>query len=674
MIYKKINWDLIISICVVSVSLGVCATLLSFRGMPISEGWYSEYAWKINHGAVPYKDFEYLFPPLYLYIVAGFTRVFGYSIFALRILGVIVFVLIGDVLYLTLREIFDNLPAVIASIAALLFLQSENAQVFYDYIRFHDLFAFLAMLFLVLSSKQIIQGKVERKRKNELISKILAIGVFAICVIDVLLLLINYVKTKDKLTLFFMLFIGACLLVGMALSISHRKEYIIDINLAAILCGVFVSTECMIKQSNGVLMIIFVCMYFLFYMMRVNRDFLSAFINAFLGILVSFSGLLIYLCATNSYEQFMNCCVLNALKAKGGVSTGLFSWIFRELDVLKIEIYQPIIFTLIIIGLLFWNMRRKEHEGEGKYTGMFLLTCGGVFVVSILLFATSTNRAITSIVNYSILYLPEKVFFTCTIYFLMFGIFLLFCKIDQNILKLYKGLLCFPVLGTIFTQGYGCGMSGGLATSQTAIGLAFLIALLLKLLIMINNKYLVTMATFFVLAMSTSFFSTKAVQLYYWWGFEEGSLEDNNTESIVPMLSGIQMCQEKKKLYDTVYTDVLKYSDEEDDIFCFPNCPIFYTMTNRHSNTYTLVQWFDVSSADSINNDIKLLDNHHPQMIIIVNMPDNVYESHEMLFSTRQTRKMRESLNQIIVDSYEEIDTVEINDGYSVSVYNYLNK
>ena len=71
------------------------AALLSFRTMPVSEGWYAEYAWQINHGNLPYRDFEYLFFPLYLFIISFYTRIFGYSILALRILGVVVFGCIG---------------------------------------------------------------------------------------------------------------------------------------------------------------------------------------------------------------------------------------------------------------------------------------------------------------------------------------------------------------------------------------------------------------------------------------------------------------------------------------------------------------------------------------------------------------------------------------------------
>ena len=81
------------------IVFAVCAIyagILSTRGMPPTEGWYSHYAYLMNvEGAVPYRDFELLFPPLYTYLIALFCRVFGYEILALRILGILIYALTG---------------------------------------------------------------------------------------------------------------------------------------------------------------------------------------------------------------------------------------------------------------------------------------------------------------------------------------------------------------------------------------------------------------------------------------------------------------------------------------------------------------------------------------------------------------------------------------------------
>ena len=55
----------IVGLIVSFISCAVIALLFSFKTMTIVEGWHSEYAWQINHGNLPYRDFEYLFFPLY---------------------------------------------------------------------------------------------------------------------------------------------------------------------------------------------------------------------------------------------------------------------------------------------------------------------------------------------------------------------------------------------------------------------------------------------------------------------------------------------------------------------------------------------------------------------------------------------------------------------------------
>ena len=64
----------------VALLLALLAGILTTRGISPAEGWYSYYAYQINEqGAVPYVDFELLFPPLYTYLIALFTRIFGYE-------------------------------------------------------------------------------------------------------------------------------------------------------------------------------------------------------------------------------------------------------------------------------------------------------------------------------------------------------------------------------------------------------------------------------------------------------------------------------------------------------------------------------------------------------------------------------------------------------------------
>ena len=80
--------------------------LMCNKTMPFAEGWYTYYAQLINEkGLLPYKDFEYLFSPLYIYFIAFVTRFFGYDILTLRCVGILMFAIIALGVYLFITEI-----------------------------------------------------------------------------------------------------------------------------------------------------------------------------------------------------------------------------------------------------------------------------------------------------------------------------------------------------------------------------------------------------------------------------------------------------------------------------------------------------------------------------------------------------------------------------------------
>ena len=75
------------------------------RSFPFAEGWYTYYAKCINEGQLPYRDFEYLYSPIYINFLSLFVRIFGYDIIALRRLGIVFFALIALGLYLCVTTI-----------------------------------------------------------------------------------------------------------------------------------------------------------------------------------------------------------------------------------------------------------------------------------------------------------------------------------------------------------------------------------------------------------------------------------------------------------------------------------------------------------------------------------------------------------------------------------------
>lgn len=136
---------------IVGVVCCIYSGSLANKAMAPSEGWYSYYASLINEkGAVPYVDFELLFPPLYTYLIALITKIFGYKIIVLRICGVMVYTLTGIFACLIFNKLFKKpFLGVLGGLTAIAFVQSESAQVFYDYIRFMDLSVYVSVYFFL---------------------------------------------------------------------------------------------------------------------------------------------------------------------------------------------------------------------------------------------------------------------------------------------------------------------------------------------------------------------------------------------------------------------------------------------------------------------------------------------------------------------------------------------
>ena len=351
---KIINVRWLTGLLMVTICCAIYATLMSFRTMSLSEGWYTEYAWQINNGNMPYRDFEYLFFPLYLHIIAFFTRFFGYSIFALRVLGVIVFASIGAALYCVFAKVFDNFSATVAAITATMFVQSEVAQVFYDYIRFHDLFAVITMYFLVNVTQSCMKTQsLENSRFSSFFEQIcVPIVILATGISGVL----HYPFSQSHKIFgacLVLIIVASCKLIwNVAVLCSHKRSKAAKCvgNISAHLCGIFVSAECMIKQSNGTIMIAFLLIYIICCGIFLKRkSFFSALRGVVSGIIFSFSLLSLYLLQMQSLKQFVQCCFKSALAAKGGIITALFQWIPSN-----ITLYFPKIYVTVFVVLALY--------------------------------------------------------------------------------------------------------------------------------------------------------------------------------------------------------------------------------------------------------------------------------------------------------------------------------
>ena len=605
-------------ICLCFLAAALCAIyagVLSTRTFSPAEGWYSYYAYLINEeGAVPYLDFELLFPPLYTYIIAFITKIFGYAIMPLRIFGVIIFTLTGVFAFLIFEKLTKN-PwlGFIGGLLTMSMLQSEVVQVFYDYIRIMDLNVYIAIFFF--------------------------------------LRYVDKFKTDGELK-------------------SHP-------NVNIIIGTIFAVFASMYKQSSGLIFLLF-CFAFVIFMcvcLPRKKELLTQLLTM-LGITaVMYGAMFAFIASKGAFSKYLHYNFVSSVDAKGGGSiiSVLFGWIPRS----GTNLLFGALLTLIPAGLLIlfiWLSRKypaADDEINPAFVRGFKIILPILAIAAVILpliwgdYAGVINEMSGSIIMY-------VVFLFCTLFFAVSALALIFRKKLQITDEARHHKYLF-LSGVIFTLAFSVCTSGGLAESQTALGFAFLPIALLSALSFRKREVAIFCLTALMVFQTTFGFSRKVICTYSWWGLSTGVLEKQTETCDIPLLKGIKMSPAYARMYNNVYYGVTNNTEPDDEIFVFPHMPVLYLATDRPRATQTIIQWFDVATDSAIIQDIELIKQKKPKVLVICTIGDYVISSHEASFRHGEKsglREMQDFLEEFVEDEgYMRLSRNRIPDGYVVSVW-----
>lgn len=570
--------------------------LMCNKTMPFAEGWYTYYAQLINEkGLLPYRDFEYLFSPLYIYFIAFVTRFFGYDILTLRCVGILMFAIIALGVYLFITEIVGRKKAWIAaitSVTAVMYLQSEVVQIFYDYIRLMDIFAVFTVLFLIRAVK----------------------------------------------------------------AMQHSENQGVKVNL--FLCGLFNSLFINVKQNVGlifwaytIVLIIYLGVYFQQSIKAIVKNLMQ-----FLLPIVAVTGAIYLLLAvTGGLKGYLSMTSGGAISAKGGMIAILFNWVPNNWNLFQNAMPEASVVLLVVVALMValaiaeHKNKVARHDANGAWSkiadihgGGYLLAIGLLLVMAVrhkdMAVAISDWKSVTPYFFFEIVF-PA---------FLLFGFWFLY-----NIIKKQQNaetfLLWFTLAGSYVAISWGCGNSGGLAEGQATTGVAFVVAFILYGLSYQWLQILQVVAVVACIGLTIQSCTKKMVNTYNWWGADEADFwaSENNIED-VPLLSKIRASTDTKAVYEEICKEITEGVQEDETIYCFPQIPIFYSLCNRWDpGVRSKVEWFDVSTDEAVEADIDILKESPPKAILMYNVGDDVYEAHESAFRKGQasgTRKMRDFL------------------------------
>ena len=608
---KKI-WSAKIYAFVTVMACGLYAFFTSLRTMPFAEGWYTYYAQCINNGESAYKDFDYLFTPLYINLIALFTRIFGYKIIYLRLLGVVFFCLIALFLFLTIKEIFNYRIAAIVTVPTMMYLQSEVVQVFYDYVRLMDIMAVATLLYIIKYIKEL-NGDNEKKKRNYLL-----------------------------------------------------------------VAGVTNSAFILIKQNMGIVYgaYIIILLLAINIVKRVGKKEGVKYIGYFgLGLIVPIIFTVIIMLLNGSLFCFMSQTGSDAIAAKGGVVAILFGWFVNNADTFLNQLL-PAIITMLVIAIL--NLKFKAESTlyiEASRVKMLYNAAIAIPILSILGFILLHSKKQFARLFGNVSYLsPYYIYLIIAPIFWIYVIKVILVRVKNEEIET-QDLLYIAISGAYFAISWGCGMSSGLAEGQATLGLAFFLALILKKCDFKYGIILKIVVCGCCLFMTMQYAAKKMISTYSWWGMTDSDYwSSTETTSDIPLLQGIKMSDSTLKVYEEIYNIVQNKTSEDEYIYCFPQIPIFYSVCDRTDpGVRAKVQWFDVASDNSITDDMQVLENNPPSVIIIYETSEYAYNSHEKLFRAGEisaTRKMKRFLlDYVNRNDYELYKEINENDNDKFLVY-----
>ena len=600
---------IVVVICV--IYSGILAT----RSMAPTEGWYSYYAYIMNEeGAIPYLDFELLFPPLYVYIIALFTRIFGYNIIALRILGVVVYALTGLLAYLIFEKLTSKpVFSVFAGLLAISVLQSEAVQIFYDYIRFMDLAVYAAIYFFI-------------------------------CAID----------TIDK----------------------SGKIRFYDKNL--ILGAAFATVASMFKQSSGLIFLIYCAVFFAFAFLvfKNRRLYLRTFGVLFLVSFLLYGAMVLFLAQQGSLSAYIYYNFEAAVAAKGGsLVMVLFGWLIRSKSQMLLLLLGTLGVALLY-GVM-WLFRRLSARypasvEDKKPSKALLIT---VFCVSFVAIFTAASLVFDDAFWQKVLIGNQKMFTAflfSTVAFVVLSVRAVICRIRKKEMPEGTPAVCF-ITGAVFVLAYSVCTSGGLVESQVALGYPLFAMLFLPTLKFKKHEWVALGLAVAMLFNTGLGFERKLRRIYNWWGLDVGSIAEQTETTDVPLLVGIKVNGAYARMYNGVLGTVREHSERNDEIFVFPHMPVLYLMCDRPRATSTAIQWFDVSTDEAVVADIDVIKEKKPKVMVLCMIDEYVVSSHETAF--RQGEKsglheMQDFLRQFVYEEgYVTDGYYTLSSGYSVEVW-----
>lgn len=88
-------------------------------------------------------------------------------------------------------------------------------------------------------------------------------------------------------------------------------------------------------------------------------------------------------------------------------------------------------------------------------------------------------------------------------------------------------------------------------------------------------------------------------------------------------------------MYEDFEEQANLYLGPDDELYCYANMPIFYTLAGKTPTTNSVVPWFDVSRESTIIKDLEYLKSNNPKMIVFNDHTMDAIHIHEDFYGDK---------------------------------------
>jgi hypothetical protein len=305
----------------------------------------------------------------------------------------------------------------------------------------------------------------------------------------------------------------------------------------------------------------------------------------------------------------------NVVAQKGGPSailTGFFSRLNLTPYLIVVSLTAGVLALLFISGVL--KLRRPESTNPKNETLLFYGTVI-LFLLALILPLRFVDVVVPWMVEsriyISLLYLVPLVFYAVVA--LLVFILLNRRRMFEGGATCNRGLLVMTV-GSLAGL-YAMGMSYEISANAMLPALGIVLAFVIDFFQLGRRRVMVYLAVFAAVFLVFVGGTKKYLNSYWWYGWEDTSLHPSGY-SRIPQFAGFNLDPDEVEIYDHVVDLIEKNVGPREQLFTFPNCPMFNYLTHHPQPTFAPSHYFDVSPDSIDETDAARLLRNPPRMII----------------------------------------------------------